>query len=205
MSELAQELAQGAHTIKTSSIDSSEAIRQLKSMTHGFSSEDGQPMSALLWIFGELKQRQYVSAIIPVIEKGIRKETQFPFTVVCAAFDALRKINDKSCFDPFLELFRIADDSDRLMLASLFKYLFSTKKLLSIHALEEDYESESYWDELYAPHSVDQWNQFDTESLFWEYRFLAVQRLDPGDPTLKNLLDDEVSIVRDLAESKLLT
>lgn len=184
-------------------------IRSIQSTVSAFRPEDGQMLNALIWIAGEQKQRVYSKVIMAAIAQSQAlpsgHKDKMPASVENTAFEALWKINDKSCCEGILAMMNRAEHSARLRCAAVFKRYFSTTRLLSLESLGENYYSPGFWENMIkslGPKEPTEWDRFDTKSLFWEIRYLAAMRLDAKDAAIAELLHDEVSLVRDLASKK---
>jgi len=184
-------------------------IHSIQCLASNYKPENGQLLNALLWVAGEQKQRVFSKVIMSAIAESqplpSGHNRKMSAAVENTAFEALWKINDKSCCDSLLQVMELSDHSGRLRCAAVFKRLFSNSRLLSLEALGENYFSPGYWKELIkagAANSAVQWDRFDTKSLFWEIRYLAAVRLEPKDAAFRTIMDDEVSLVRELAVRK---
>ncbi len=209
MSELVQQMSPQFGWPQDGSMTAEHANRSAQSMASPFKLENSQLLSALLWILGEQRERIYSKVMVQVVEEAQRlpsgHKDKTPLSVVNTALEALWKTDDKSRLEPLLKTMDHSDHSGRLRIAALFKRWLSTTHLLSLEALGENYYSVGYWEGLIRPcsnYSDTQWDRFDTKSLFWELRHLATKRIAAKDEGLKNVVDDEVTLVRELARSK---
>lgn len=210
LKELLHQLSQRFDWPSDASISSEQAVLNARSLITPFAPDNGQQLTALLWILGEQRKRAFSNLMVEVIEGAERLPSghkgRMSSSLVNTAFEALWKINDKSCLERLLTTMGRSDHSGKLRIAALFKRLLSTEKLLSLETLGENYYSVEFWQRSIAPYanySDRDWDRFDTKSLFWETRYLAASRLAPRDEALKSLEDDEVSLVREIARAKL--
>ena len=209
MSELFQQMSDQFGWPQDASMNAEYFNRSAQSLASPFKPENSQPLSALLWILGEQRERIYSKIMVQVIEESQHLHSghkdKMPVSTVNTALEALWKTDDKSRLKPLLKIMDDSNHSGRLKIAALFKRLLSTTHLLSLEALGEKYYSAGYWEGLirpYSNYSDAQWDRFDTKSLFWEIRHLATKRIVAKDEGLKNVVDDEVTLVRELARSK---
>lgn len=209
MSELLQAVAARYDWPEDSSVTEETAIRTARSLLSPYRQEDSLALSALLWVLGERRERAYSETMVAVIEESERRppghKDRISATAVNTAFEALWKIDDKSHLGRLLELMERSEHSGRLRIAALFKRLLSTARLLSLEAMGEEYYSIEHWRRLIAPYarySDLDWDRYDARSLFWEIRYLAAKRLPHKDEALRELADDEVSLVRELARRR---
>ena len=210
MAELMRQLSKSFEWPQGSSLTSEVLNRSARSITSQFRLEDGQSLNALLWLLGERRERKFTDVLVSAIEESERlsngHKDKIPTSVINTAFEGLCKINDKSFLNRLLTIMDHSEHSGRLRVAALFKRLLSTTQLLSLETLGESYYAVGYWVRIiqkYADYSEVQWDRFDATSLFWENRYLAAKRIPSGDECLKQLSDDEVSLVRELAKTKL--
>ncbi len=170
---------------------------------------DGQLLAAIAWFLGEQRQRSSAGTLVAIAGRGHPRPTARPFvasSTADAALSALWKVNDKASLWSLLEL---ADRSPGAIrkIAPLCARLLSTETLLGIHALDEAYLRPDHWRSLLEPmrqFTDAEWDMRDCESLFWELRYTAAQRLAPDSRALLAALSrDEVGTVRDAAQARL--
>jgi hypothetical protein len=172
------------------------------------SEEWNDAIAALVWFLGERRQHSSSAAIMDVVRySGHLHPTGFHlhFTAVDAAFSALWKIDDKMQLVDLLTLMRQADPTGQRKFAALFERLLSTHELLSIEQCGDDWFTPEFWAKKIEPlrnYAPEDWDRYDAHSLFWELRYSAATRLNPGDPVLQMLARDAVDTVRLQAVSR---
>lgn len=183
----------------------SDLSRMIEDYYVGFN----QSIAALVWLLGELRQRSSAEFVLQVLQNSPYSRTgkiQLHFTAVNAAFSALWKINDKQSVWKALDLMRGSDTSGQQKVGALIERLFSTKELLSLDLLDEDYLSVDRWLTRLEPFRgwrTNDWDRYDASSLFWELRCLAASRLPVHATELREvLLRDEVATVRETARQR---
>ncbi|MEA3643189.1 MAG: hypothetical protein VBE63_25095 [Lamprobacter sp.] len=204
MAQLCAELRERIGSANEREADLSVLHGELSRMLVEYAPSFDQPIAALVWLLGELRQRDSAEPILQVLQNSpycpIGK-VQVHFTALNAGFAALWKINDKASIWKALELMRESDTSGRQKLGALIERLFSTKELLSLDLLEEDYFSVDFWLARLKPYrdwNTNDWDRYDTNALFWELRCLAAMRLSASEGGLSQmLLRDEVATVRE--------
>jgi hypothetical protein len=180
----------------------------LKQMVESYSREMIQPIAALAWFLGERHQISSAEVLISIIQnsKYMSNSTYLiHFTAVNAAFNALWKINPKLNLPDLIKLMKDANESGRGKFASLFTRLLSTNEMLSFDYCGKNYLNPDYWAvvvESYKNSTQLDWDQFDTNALFWEIRYLAALRLSPNNVHLMKLLNDEVGVVAELVRQR---
>src|ERR1700741_1195036 len=113
-----------------------------------------QPIAALVWVLGEQRQTSSATVILDVIRYSpyvSSARQRLHFTSVDAAFSALWKINDKTKMWQILQLMVDSNDSCRRKLAALFERLLSTRDLLGLHLLGEQYSDPDFWTKFLEP------------------------------------------------------
>ncbi|MDY6994009.1 MAG: hypothetical protein SVR94_15590 [Pseudomonadota bacterium] len=175
--------------------------KTLKQMIESYSKEMIQPIAALVWFLGECRQISSADVLILTVENSKYIHNSVPsihFTAVNTAFNALWKINPKLKLPNLIKLMKQANESGKRKFAPLFTRLLSTNEMLSLDLLGNDYLNPDYWAGIikrYNHNTQLDWDQFDTNALFWEIRYLAALRLPSTDANLIKLANDEVSII----------
>lgn len=169
-----------------------------------------QLLAALAWFLGERRERSSSKALLAVVDNAPfapAARRRIHFTPVDAALTALWKVNDKTSLSHLLEFLRNTTDAGKRKVVPLFERLLSTTELLSLERCDDDYFRPEFWARLLEPHRKDtlaDWDRYDTDSLFWEIRYLAALRLSKNEVAMfRKLAGDEVQTVRDAAALRL--
>lgn len=169
-----------------------------------------QPLAALAWFLGELRERSSSKALLAIIDNASFvpfARHRVHFAAVDAALTALWKVNDKASLWHMLELMRNTTDAGRRKITPLFQQLLSTTELLSIERCGDDYFRPEFWARMLEPRRTftpTDWDHYDANSLFWEIRYLAALRLPSNSIDMfRKLANDEVQTVRDAVRSRL--
>jgi hypothetical protein len=186
--------------------------RIVADMITGHRPEFDQPLAALVWLLGEMRQRSAAAVLMLVVRNSSFvpfARIALHFTVVNAAFSALWKVDDKSMLGEWLTLMAEASPSGRHKMAALLERLLSTDELLGAERCGDAYTDAAAWARFLLPMRANgplEWDRHDARSLFWEIRWLAATRLAPGErEALTPLANDEVTIVREAAIARLRT
>ncbi len=210
MQELAREAA--AAQPGQSSVALTDVRRWLAERIEEPNALQDQVIAALIWFVGERRETGSAGELIRVLERsshvvGAPEAQVLGSTAVDAAFNALWKINDKSCLPAVLDLMRRFDTTGRWKVAHLFERLLSQEHLLGARLLGDRYVDPAQWQRaLSSARLLDPGAaaRFDSSSLFWELRLLAARRMPSGNGTaLQRLAADEVAPVRKAALKRL--
>ncbi|MCB2262282.1 MAG: hypothetical protein LGR52_04985 [Candidatus Thiosymbion ectosymbiont of Robbea hypermnestra] len=162
-----------------------------------------QPIAALAWFLGERRDVTSAETLISVIAASSYVGGIMHFTAVDAAFDALWKGNAKLQLPGLVRLMQRANETGRRNIGALLSRLLSTDVMLSPDLLGEEYEQPGYWEARVAAANARtqaDWDRYDVNSLYWEYRYLAARRLPAEDVANRaKLARDEVRPVADAA------
>jgi len=171
-----------------------------------YKDSDNQQLAALAWLLGEQRQRSSSKALLAIVSNAAFvpfAQHRIHFTSVDTAFSALWKVNDKRSMGDLITLMRNSSSAGQHKIAPLFERLVSTTELLSLERCDENYFSPEFWERFITPrrnYTDTEWDQYDTDSLFWEIRFLSASRLSATETIFLNkLVNDEVQIVSDIA------
>lgn len=183
--------------------------QELRDMVEHHTADLNQPIAALSWFLGELRERSSSHSLLLVVENSsiapfARKQVHF--TALDAAFSALWKVNDKACLWKVLEIMLHTSESGRRKIAPLFARLLSTTELLGLELAGSAYFETDFWASRLEPYrnftSTD-WDYFDANSLFWEIRYLSALRLSTTEvEVLRKLERDEVQTIRAAVSSR---
>lgn len=175
-----------------------------------YKDSDNQKLAALAWFLGEQRQRSSAKSLIAIVSNAAFvsfAQHRIHFTSVDTAFSALWKVNDKRSMGDLLMLMSNSSSSGQRKIAPLFMRLVSTTELLSLDRCDANYFNPEFWESFFSPRTNftdTEWDQYDTDSLFWEIRFLSALRLSATETIfLRKLANDEVKIVSDTARKKL--
>jgi len=184
--------------------------RIVAAMVDGHRPEFDQPLAALVWLLGEMRQRSATPALMLVVRNSSFvpfARTVLHFTAVNAAFSALWKVDDKSMLGEWLVLMAESSATGKHRMAALLERLLSTDELLGAERCGDAYTDAAAWARYLQPmrgYGPVDWDRHDARSLFWEIRWLAATRLPPGEREALNLLvHDEVTLVREAAVARL--
>jgi len=169
-----------------------------------------QEMTVIVWLLGEFRAIESSQVLLRILSNSsyiVGSSSNLHYSIIDNAYSTLWKINSKSCLKELLELFKKTSGSGRLKIAHLFGRWLSTSEFLGPAHLGERYDSPQYWSDFLKPfinYSELDWARFDTKNLFWELRYMAVNRLGSKDGGLLRVLaEDEISVVRDHAKKRI--